>query len=316
MKSMPKPQLNTVTLDFIASAAGTYVVNIPKALSLYNRKSFRQGYVYSVDYIEYIGSAGDIVTIGKLPETYVTLQAYQMGFKLWKEQRAIALGESSGAPGKWSDFKPYYNQAHMNSGGAGGWTELWPKGLEGNLILQDLDNTNVEWNYADIVVNDYGAGTTSTHQVGMLGADDVANNYVSLIEAYGDTRLATLAPDPLLPTTASGSWIMFTGEQAAEMTSDVMDLVEDENDNPPYANQNNVTLPATYVGNSQCAESGLLVDQSHVGTTGRPVVLSGGLFPLGYLAINNAGGGYTLRVHCTRGDYKGAVAALPMGDFN
>jgi hypothetical protein len=294
-------------------ATGVSIVDIPKALSLVNRKSFRSGYIYSVDYIEYIGTAGDVVTVGKVPCSYPALQAYKLGFECWKEQRHEAMGESGIEPGKWSDFKVFYNQDHLD----GTYAELNVRGLGTGLVLQALDQTGSEWDRADIVYNDLAAATTTTLRPGMLGANDLAAGYGSLMEAYGHTRVATLSPDPMLPGQASGSWITRTGEASADMTQDVVDVIEAENDTPPYANQTDPALNPTYVGNSQSAPNGMLVDMSVAGTTGRSVTLNGGLIPLGLLAISQAGGAsYTLRVHCTPGKYKGAVAALPMGDFN
>lgn len=313
---MAKPKLNTVTLDFKGSS-GTSIIDIPRALSLVNRKSFRSGYVYSVDYIEYIGTKDDIVTIGKIPCGYPTLQAYKLGFAVWREQRSAAIGETNVEPGKWSDFKPYYDQNHLS----GAYPELIVRGLElqaNFLELVELDVTGSEWNRATLVVNDDAAATTTNYEVGMLGGDDLANHYASLMEAYGDTRQATLSPDPMMPADASASWITKTGEAAAEMTGDVIDVLEAEGDLPPYANQTDPTLAPTYVGNSQSATSGMLVDTSVAGTTGRSVTLNGGLIPLGLLAVAVATSAddYVIRVHCTPGMYKGSVAALPMGDFN
>lgn len=314
---MAKPKLNTVTLDFVGSS-GTSIIDIPKALSLVNRKSFRSGYIYSVDYIEYIGVAGDIVTVGKIPCGYPTLGAYRLGFETWKEQRAEAIGESNVEPGRWSDFKPYYNVNHVNND----WPELEVCGLDlqaNFLELDELDRTGSEWNRAELVVNSHNAATTYELKVGMLGDDDItANSYGSLMQSYGDTRQATLSPDPLLPADASAAWITRTGEAAAAMTGDVTNLIEAENDTPPYANETDVTAPPTYVGNSQSATHGMLVDTSVAGTTGRSVTLNGGLIPLGLLAVAVAttADDYIMRVHCTPGSYKGAVAALPMGDFN
>lgn len=309
---MAKPKLNTVTLDFYG-ATGVSIVDIPKALSLVNRKSFRSGYIYSVDYIEYIGTAGDVVTVGKIPCGYPTLGAYKLGFETWKEQRAEAIGDSDVEPGRWSDFKPYYNQDHQD----GTYTELNVRGLGAGLIIQELDRTGSEWNRAELVVNSHNAATTYELKVGMLGDDDITNSYGSLMQSYGDTRSATLSPDPMLPADASAAWITRTGEAAAAMTGDVTNLIEAENDTPPYANETDPANTPTYVGNSQSAPNGMLVDTSVAGTTGRSVTLNGGLIPLGLLAIAQAGGAnYTLRVHCTPGKYKGAVAALPMGDFN
>jgi hypothetical protein len=50
---MAHPKLNTTTLDF-RGIEGMSIISIPRALSLLNRRSYRCGYVYSVDYIEFI----------------------------------------------------------------------------------------------------------------------------------------------------------------------------------------------------------------------------------------------------------------------
>lgn len=315
---MARPQLNTVVLDFLGDsiAAPIAIIDIPKALSLANRKSYRTGYVYSVDYIEYIGGGAETVTIAKVPENYNTLAAYKLGFHVWREQRASAIEESGIEPGKWSDFKPFYNQEHFD----GSFPELDAQGMGPGLILQDLDATGSEWNRAEVEINDLATATTSTINIGMLGDNDLAaapGAYGGLIEAWGNTRIQVLNPDPLLPTIASSSWIVATGDESREMSVDVIDLIESENDSPPYASQPDVLLPPTYVGNGESAPFGMLVDVGTTGSTGRPLSLDGGLIPLGLLAIkveDVSSGVYHLRVHCTRGEYKG-VAALPMGDF-
>ena len=312
-------QPNNVTLDFTISH-GNGIVDIPRALSLLNRRSYRSGYVYSVDFVEYIGAQNDMVRIGCLPCSYPLFQAYKLGFETWKNQRADAIAETNIEPGKWSDFKPFYSQGHVIGAGGGGFTEYTVQGISDySLNLADLDDTRAEWNRAEIMRNDPVAATVTTIVVGMLGDDDIANQYGSLMDAYGDTRAATMAPDPLLPNVAPASWIIAAGAASSAMTSTVVDYIEDENDRPPYANQEDETLPPTYVGNGQSAPGGLLLDMSRVGSTGRPVTLDGGLLPLGFLIFNatmvNTEAVANLRVHCTRGEYKG-VAALSMGEFN
>ena len=310
---MAHPQLNTTILDFYFAEPGVCncIINIPRCLSLLNRRSYRSGYVYSVDYIEYIGTAGDIVAIGKIPESYPVLNAYRLGYDNWREQRAMAIHESDIQPGKWSDFKCWYSEEHYD----GTWPEMLPGGLGTGLQFDLLDTTGSEWNYADIETNDPGAATTTRISVGMLGADNLAVGYGSLMEASGDTRVATLSPDPLTPGQASLSWITSTGPSSDEMTGQVIELIEGENDQPPYGNQADTALSPTYVGNSESAPRGILVDRSVTGTTGRSVSLNGGLIPLGMLAFEIANSGeFYVRVHCTRGDYKG-VAAKSMGSF-
>jgi hypothetical protein len=252
--------------------------------------------------------------------SYPLFSAYKLGFEVWKEQRALAIDESGLEPGKWSDFKPFYNHFHVLGPGAGGFLEHFPEGLsDPSLNFAELDRTGGEWNRAEIVRNDHGTATTTTLLVGMLGDDDLPGLYGSLMNAYGDTRAPTLSPDPLTPVVASQSWITRAGPAAAEMSADVIDLIEDENERPPYANQNDPNLPPTYVGNGQSAPGGLLLDQAVTGTTGRPVSLDGGLIPLGFIVfkadMSDEGQEATLRIHCTRGEYKG-VAALKMGAFS
>lgn len=312
---MARPQLNTVTLDFFSGEAGAFIIDLPRWLSVYNRKSYRSGYVYSVDYIEYIGSASDVIHVVKLPETYGTLQAYALGFNAWRKQRAEALEESDGLlrPGKWSDFKPFYDITHKD----GTRPEMGARGINaGAVTMGVLDTTGADWVRPTIIVNNPSAATTDELEIGMLGDDDIPNNYASCFDAMGDTREATLAPDPMTNIAASDSWVMRTGEASGEMSIDVINSLEGDNDDPPYANQTDAALPPTYVGNGQSAPGGVLVDTAVTGTTGRAVSLSGGLIPLGLLAVQIAGVGAThhIRVHMTRGDYKG-VAALKMGDF-
>lgn len=316
---MPKIQPNNVTIDFTIDA-GSGIISIPRALSLLNRRSYRSGYVYAVDYVEYIGGAGDIIKTGCLPASYPLFNAYQLGFSKWLEQRAEAIDDTGIEPGKWSDFKPWFSQDHLLGPGAGGFKEYVAQGLSGaTLNLGDLDDTGAEWNLAEIIRNDHAAATTTTFLVGMLGDDDIPGLYGSLMNAYGDTTRPTLAPDPLTPNVASGSWITRTGEASGEMTQEVINLIEGENDFPPYANQNDVNLPPTYVGNGQSAPGGILLDVGLTGSTGRPITLNGGMLPLGYMIFHTTmiipGSVATLRVHCTRGSYKG-VAALSMGDFS
>lgn len=308
---MARPQANNVILDY-AIESGPNILDIPRGLSILNRKSYRSGYLYSVDFVEYIGTAGDEVRTVCLPCSYPLFQSYRLGFEEWKSQRAEAVSETGIKPGRWSDFKPWYNESHFD----GTLPEVTPMGMSVAFTMVPLSVTGAEWNRADIVVNDPGTATTSNLQVGMLGADNLAAPYGSLMNAYGDTRVATLAPDPLNPTAASVSWITKTGSESSEMSQDVINLIEDENDLPPYANQADVTLPPIYVGGDQSSPGGLMMDTSVTGSTGRAVTLDGGLVPLGLMVVTQGGSveGGILRVHVTRGTYKG-VAALPMGDF-
>lgn len=315
---MAKVPSCNVTLDFIIpDEAATQYISIPQSLSLINRKSFRDGYVYSVDYLEFIGRAGDVISIGKIPEGYTTMSAWKMGFEAWKQQRHNAMEDVPGAsPGKWSDFKCLMD---VNDNAT---TRLKPYGLSaGGTSYAVLPTVGSEWNISKFIVNDVAAATTTEYNVGMLGAN--VGTYGALIQTWGDTRAGTISPDPNMPGDASGSWIIRTGEEAGEMALDVMNEIETDNDRPSYANvvEDGTAPTPIYVGGELSVPGGVLVDITTLGTTGRPNSMSGGLIPLGLLRLqpgwsdSTAGQERILRVHLTRGKYKG-VAALPMGDFN
>lgn len=313
---MARPKANNVILDYDIED-GSSIVDIPRGLSLLNRKSYRSGYVYSVDFVEYIGGRLDTIRTACLPFSYPLFQAWKMGFKAWRDQRSAALDNAEYLePGKWADFKAFYSINHLN----GGFSEILPQGLQGaNLTLVNLDTTGSEWRRSILEYNDPSSATVSPLYIGMLGDDDVAGGYGSLMHAYGVLRSPTLAPDPIVPVFASGSWLTKTGEESSDMVEAVINIIEDDNDNPPYANQADYLLSPTYVGGDESAPGGILMDLGTTGTTGRPISLDGGLIPLGLLAIyiqmEDTGLHGVLRVHLTRGEYKG-VAALSMGDFS
>jgi len=315
MKSMPRPQSTNVILDFLIQPDSGQYIDLAKCLSAVNRRMYRQGMVYSVDFIEYIGSGGDDIAIAKIPEGYCTHRAYSFIYDLWRKQRAEALEETEPlAPGKWSDFKLYMERSHKDAV-----ADLMPKGCtDGTAILNSqVSYGNAEWNYADIIYHDAAApGTSNQLSLIMMGSDDLVAGVGSVMNAWSDARIRTQNPDPLAGVSASGNWAAQTGENTADQMEQVVNLIEDENDSPPYGNQPDVNLDPIIVGFNSMP-GGVLLDKAVTGSTGRPVSLDGGLIPLGLLKLDLAGApaGGILRVHMTRGTYKG-VAALPMGDFS
>lgn len=316
---MAKVLSTNVTLDYVQTEPGIGVIDLAKSLSNVNRKSYRSGYIYNVDYIEFISDANVSIYVNKILEGYPTIQSWKMGFEAWKEQRSNALEENDGAaPGKWSDFKVFLNQNHQD----GTWPELQPFGnsASGVPFAVEFSTINAEWDRADLFYNDVGAATVSEVAVGMLGDNDLGNDYGALIQTWGDTRAGTVAPDPNIPGALSGSWVMRMGEESGDMAQDVLGKLESENDFPPYANVTDPADSPIYHGGANSVAGGVVHAVALSGATGRPNLLPGGLFPLGLLYVQTDGsfsslGKCIIRIHLTRGSYKG-VNALPMGDFN
>lgn len=317
---MARPKSTNVVLDFTLTPNTVQYIDLFQCLSVLNRQSYRQGYMLSVDFIEYIGDATQQINVVKIPEGYTTHRSHELVYRLWKAQRAEALEDlDTLSPGRWSDFKVFMEAAHQSGGVL---DNLLPSGMSlgGTTLNKVVAYGNAEWNYADIVYHDPAApGTSNQLSIQMLGENDLVNGRAACIDTWGEVRLRTMNPDPLNPQDASTSWAVWTGENSADQTSQIIDLVEDENDSPPYGNQPDVTQPAILIG-ANSLPGGVLVDSGLVGTTGRSVSLDGGLIPCGLLKVEVGGTDSpfihsTLRVHVTRGTYKG-VAALKMGDFS
>jgi len=314
---MARPLSTNVVIDYIMDDdPTTSYASIPQALSLLNRKAFREGYIFSVDYIEFIGRTNDTLSIVKIPEGYSTTKAWTMGFNAWKEQRHHALELNEGSePGKWSDFKVLMD---INDNSA---SRLKPNGMSAaGTSYVPLSIVGSEWNTGTIVVNDPSAATTTEFDVGMLGPN--LGTYGALVQTWGDTRAGTMAPDPNMPAATSLSWIMRSGEESSDMAVDVLNNIEGDNDIPPYANvvEDGTSPTPIYVGGELSAPGGVLHDIATLGTTGRPFSMSGGLFPLGLMKLvpswsdTSPGQERIVRVHCTRGSVKG-IAALKVGAF-
>ncbi len=310
--------MNQVDLGFelsVTEGVNLKIIDLPRCLSLLNRKMYRSGMVYSIDGISVAcpNTVTNEFEIWKIPEIYNVSQAYKLAFETWKKQRAEAAenNQIDGSPspmGRWSDFKLYYNEDHLS----GTYDELFPAGIDASAWT---DITGGEWNRADIVYYD-AANAVHTMPIGMLGADNTPT-YGGVIEAWGDTRTGVMTPDPLLPDSFSESWIGHTGPAAEALEEPVEVLIADENDFPPYQFEADPTLDPKYTGAS-IATDGVPHSVQLVNSIDQNTHVSGGLFPLGYIVLKYFGaaaGDMKLIVHCTRGKYKG-VAALPLGDFN
>lgn len=323
---MARPLSTQVDLGFICpvtnAGSNFFLVDIPRSLSLMNRKMYRAGYVYSVDSIQFICTAGVLaspfeVEVWKIPEIYNAHNAYTLAYKQWKKQRSevaesgeVANPSKRSVMGKWSDFKLWYNENHKN----GDYDELLPVGIDAGSWNEISGG---EWNRAEIVYYD-AANVAREMQIGMLG-DDNTPNYGGAIEAWGDVRPGVLTPDPLMYDDYSVSWIGHLGPAAEDLEQPVEDLIQDENDHPPYLFEEDPANDPKYVGASTVASDGVPHSLSLINTINENIFVNGGLFPLGMFVIKappsaQSSGEFKCIVSLTRGEYKG-VAALKMGDF-
>ncbi len=323
---MARPLATQVDIGFTCpvsnGGASYFLVDIPRCLSLMNRKLFRAGYVYSLDSIQFsvhedLFAAPNEIEVWKIPEIYNAHKAYTLAYNQWKKQRSEVAEsgevENTGRSimGKWSDFKLWYNENHK----AGDYVELLPAAIDAGVWSVISGG---EWNRAEIVYYD-ASNTAREMQIGMLG-DDNTPNYGGAIEAWGDVRAGILTPDPLIYDDYSVSWIGHLGPAAEDLEQPVEDLIQDENDLPPYLFEADPANDPKYVGASTVASDGVPHSLSLVNTINEDIHVSGGLFPLGMFVVKvpastASSGEFNMMMSVTRGAYKG-VAALKMGDFN
>ena len=73
----------TVTrLSFEFDGGSTQFIDIAMALSVINRKFYRQGVYYHVNSVEIYNNETGVVDLHTLPDTWVTKNSHQRGFKL------------------------------------------------------------------------------------------------------------------------------------------------------------------------------------------------------------------------------------------
>ncbi len=277
--------LQTQTLPAAAQPGGagtaitptvtTLYADYSQIASLYNRRFYRQGLNWASAGMKMISSptiptgtttVDAYVTVSKLPNTWVTSNAWEKGMRTWLRQQneAIDLAGMESAVARFRDFKIFADPLHVNTGYAANW--LPPNYTAG------------EWDPSLVVVPNEGgtAGNTQEFTLHMVGDDDPAPaQSKALIRAYAESRSVPFSPDPVTPPGAETSLYvqMFdTGEDHG----DIIDNAIDRNDNLPYPQMD-------YPGGDTQGAYLEIHDQHPVtsSTLGGTTRLKGGNFPCG-----------------------------------
>ena len=202
-------------------------IDIGQALSMVNRRFYRQGMQYMLANIriQTFSATPAGISIKKLPETWVLGASWEKTMLHWRKQQDEALANSGSeeTKGRYNDYKIFFNQAHY---------DIW---ITNN--LKPLDAASVayrdgEWLYSEIVIpNDGGVvGNTVEYAVKALGDD--SSSVKGMIYGYGKSRNKPRNPDPQ-GGNVGDSWLseMFdVGENSEEVT----DNAQFRNDHSPY----------------------------------------------------------------------------------
>ncbi len=273
-------------------------LDLSQVTSLVNRRFYRQGINWAVAGVKILsldstGSPSGIVSLRKLPNTWVMSNAWEKSFRTWQKMNNEALAESESIRPKFLDFKIYADAQHHQLG-------------FGANLLPDGFNAG-EWVSSKAVVP-FGPASpgntvefefiaTGANFPGISGA--TGHNAVSLIEGYAASRGLPYSPDPNTPADADDAdgstpenWMAAIFNEGTDQDSEVIENLRTDNNEAPYPFSGDAVGNAdTQYPNGANQGPGLQIHDYEfiTGTTiGGTTRLKGGNFPAGLMKFTFA----------------------------
>ncbi len=309
-----KLQPAVLQMNFVVPTGSSYI-DLGLCASILNRRGYKQqDHTWGVAQFEFLGDGVGVVQVQKLPETWVFRNAYTKSKALWEEMNDQVLDQEESIRGRYADFKIYMDdnmrqqtvQDDTNQSGriltpvqAVGGANQWTKG--------DFDGgvPSADWNYSQLTIpNDpAAAGAAANYYIHAVGPSTADSK--GIIAGYELSRSRPHNPDPNVPGDSGWMTDLFdVGEQLDELR----EVIEDDNDRPPYPVKADGTLEAYYPGGS-IEQPGL---QVHSFCNFTPTTVSaknriqGGMFQNGLLKIvNGSDATISLIVHLMPGSHRG-----------
>ncbi len=246
----------------------------------------------------------------------------------------LVLDDNPYVKGKWHDFKVLMNNHHHVAALVGSPATLAEANAAGyansDLLLPETAHNAAgdadigvrikpgEWAYSRYTFpesanldldSNAGANGSSTY-IHMLGPEFISSpeQAVGAVEGYQHTR-ATVQAEPATDADAHTSWMIGLFDDG-ENLEDIVDILEDANDNPPYDIDE-------YIGSSANGAEGF-TQQVLVSGAGAGVRMRAPGFaaPCGLICLQtrnaDTDSDYEIYVKLAPGSYRG-VAAVPMG---
>lgn len=265
---------------------GEAYIDIAKAMSLVNRKLYRQQGLWHVHgvcvYADSVNASDPLTTIGVpytiaiggAPRTWVTRNSLVKSLSLWQDQQKQAYDNvSPSIKPKWNDFKVWLNENHRTLG------DLSP--VSGHMFGGvDVYNAGM-WAPSKIVyeVAD-GAGAVQQYEpeLHILGPDDGTDS-LGLIFQYQDSRASVFSPDPNVLAGVDETMYTLASEVLGNQTDEIVENMQTDNNEPPYDQDE-------YPGGANNAyEPQLYAFAANATTAKRKLTLNGFAAPNGLLEI-------------------------------
>lgn len=293
-KKYSKKSPTVTRLSFELGGGSTQFIDIGAALSAVNRKAYRAGLYYYVNNVEIYNNETGVVDFHTLPDTWVTKNAWNRGFKLWQKMNRLAGPPlTSGLKPKYHDFKVYMDDRHRQTGTK----NPCLYGINSDFDVQACQ----EWAYSQFVsADDDQDGTANAdeffvHMVGPHSGSSANWTSVGLIQSYADSRATVpqFSPEGVQVggPEQNDPLVNVFDMSSEEQINDIIDNLAADNDEPPYPesyggaddarNLCHVTRIGTEVGVGRigrgsgfCAPFGLICIDPHGIDTNFRVVLN------------------------------------------
>ena len=321
---MKRRKLEPAVMQFsIVVPTGESYVDLSLCASIANRRGYKQECSnWAVGQFEVFQGAGagtGTLNVQKLPETWVYHNAYTKTKALWEKMNDQVLDNEEGIEGKWSDFKIYMDepmtllqiQDTANPTGR----ILTPQTVVGGTsVFTQADFSaaappRADWSWSQLTIpNAGGSGITQSYTLHAVGANAVASK--GMITGYADSRARPQDIDPNVPATQGWMTELFdVGEQLDELR----DIIEEDNDRPPYALGPAGSSSEFYPGGSQ-EQPGLQMHSfcNFTGTTvsGKNSIM-GGVFQQGLIKFTNStDSNLSVIIHMVPGSHRGYMVEV------
>lgn len=235
-KMYKKKTPTQLRLSFEGTGGSTQFVDIAMALSIINKKFFRQGVYYYINSVELYNDEDAYVDLHVCPDTWGVKNAWNRGFKIFQQMNALA---PTGFRPKYHDFKIFMSSRHVTTG------TMEPSMYDINSSATPFSAD--EWVYSRYTSmdDDQDAAVTNADEftAHMLGAtsNETANPSrvvsVGLLESYQNSRARQPDAQPNLPANAvTDPLVNLFDASSEEFINDLIENLEADNDETPYNN--------------------------------------------------------------------------------
>lgn len=294
----------TITrLQFDMSGGDTEFIDIGMALSILNRKFYRQGVYYYVNSIEVYNAEEGAIDFHTIPDNWVTKNAWKRGLKTYAKMNALVDEVSDVGRPKYHDFKVYMSNLHRENG------TVSPELCGINQTTQNMPAD--EWQHSIFTSADDdqdGLNNADEFYVHMLGPHHGSSgswDSIGLINSYRNSRpLPTPTGEPTQPASApTDPLINIFDFSSEEQMNDIITNLDWVNDETPYDAD-------LYVGegNNNMQHVARIATDANLGRVGRA---SGFCVPFGLLCVDPLDGintSFRVTLNLAVGTYHGVYA--------